>query len=179
MQIVPPHGRAAFPITLATREPRAYSHKVEYILNGSHFMEFELNAEVQAVELLLSHTELDFSFSFDDWLPHVDRILLLENPNKFPALFAWDNPNPGLFNVAPMSGSVPPLASTEIAVRWAPSMPVQPALPGASGALLTHLQETDLFLQSQAAHYCNYSDVWIPESGASLVAFRSLKSPCF
>jgi hypothetical protein len=97
-------------------------------------MEFELNADVQAVDLLLSHTELDFAFSLDDWLPHVDRILRLENPNNFPALFVWDNPCPGLFNISPLSGSVPPLSSMEIAVRWAPSTPVQPVPPGNPGA---------------------------------------------
>jgi hypothetical protein len=121
LQIVPARGSAAFPITLYSTDPRTFSHKVEYILNGTHFQEFELNAEVLAVELQLSHTELDFAFSLDDWLPHVDRVLLLNNSNRFAAEFDIDNPCPGLFNVVPIAGSVPARSSAEVAIRWAPT----------------------------------------------------------
>ena len=99
---------ATFPLALFSALPRTYSHKVEYILNGLHFMEFELSADVMAVELQLSHTEIDFALSLTDWLPHVDRTLALTNTNNFGATFEIANPNPERFNVTPSSGIVPP-----------------------------------------------------------------------
>ena len=51
VQIVPARSTAAFPLTLYSANARAFSHKIEYILNGTHFLEFELNADVVAVEM--------------------------------------------------------------------------------------------------------------------------------
>lgn len=121
MQIIPARSSAVFPLKVYCDGPRTFSHKVEYIINGVHFQEFELNAEVLAVQLDLSCTEIDFAFPLDNWLPHVDRELLLNNSNRFAAEFAVENPCPGLFNVTPMSGCIPSKSSTEIAIRWAPS----------------------------------------------------------
>lgn len=120
-QVVPPQGSAVFQAVLFNSSLKTYSHKVEYIINGMYFFEFEVSASVIPVTLDLNSSELEFKYSVADWLPHVDRVLLLNNANNFAVDYSWQNSAPGLFNVTPMSGTIKAHCSGETNVRWAPS----------------------------------------------------------
>ena len=134
MQVIPPCSTGTFPITLYSAHSRSFSHKVEYILNGLHFLDFELSANVESVVLQLSATDLDFSLDLTDWLPHADRRLEVHNPNSFIAAFELENPAPDLFEIEPMTGKIEGKGKQVVSLRWTP-----PAQSLASGALLVLL----------------------------------------
>lgn len=90
-------------------------------MNGQHFLDFELNANVESVALQLSATDLDFSLDLSDWQPHADRKLEVQNPNSFAAAFELENPAPGLFDIEPLRGQIAAKEKQLIALRWTPS----------------------------------------------------------
>lgn len=118
--MIPAGHTAMFPITMLSVSSRAFNHHVDLVLNGSHFLYFTVQADVIDPAVRLSHTDIDFSLSAHDWLNHCDKVILMENHQAVPSPYQWCNPMPGVFNVAPMSGCIPPYSSSEALVRWAP-----------------------------------------------------------
>ena len=91
---------------------------MEFIINGLHFLHFDIHADVIDPMLSVSHSELEFALSTNDWLNHCDKVVLLENPNKFPCSFQWQVPSPSAFTVSPMTGTIKAASSLEPVIRW-------------------------------------------------------------
>lgn len=122
MQVIPAGQTAMFPITMLNMSSRAFYHNVDVVLNGSHVLKFAVQADVIDPAVRLSHTDLDFALSAQDWLNHCDKVILMENHQAVPSPYEWCNPMPGVFKVAPLSGCIPPYSSSEALVRWAPPL---------------------------------------------------------
>ncbi|GAX74871.1 hypothetical protein CEUSTIGMA_g2317.t1 [Chlamydomonas eustigma] len=128
-QVIPPGGKARFPLLFHAAEVRYINHRIEYCINSCHVLSLGLTADVVPVSLELSADDLHFEFSADNWEGFVDKMLILENTNKFPVEYTLDCSG-GTFSVNPKMGTVKPLSSSEVVVRWAP-----PLDGSASGAL--------------------------------------------
>lgn len=120
--MIPNEACAVFPICLSHSEEKGFSHRVEYVVNGFHFFDVAVEAEVLAPRLDPSSAQLVLSLPLDSWLPTADHLLALHNPTKAEAQFSWDNSCPGTFTVTPLSGKVSPRSSGEAHVRWAPRL---------------------------------------------------------
>jgi hypothetical protein len=126
-------GTAKFPLVFSSKEMRQHHLNIEYCINASLFQTFEAQASVQPLELELSASELVFAFSLDHWDPHVDAMLTLDNPSRFPAEYEWVSSSPQ-FQVVPAEGVVKPQSNVQAVVRWCPP---PGSTPGAKDALLT------------------------------------------
>jgi hypothetical protein len=171
LQVIPAKGSAVFPICLNSPEPKGFSHKVEYVINGFHFFDFEVNAEVIAAKLDVSQTELTFHLALDDWLPYTDQVLLLHNPTKIEAQYEWVNSCPGLFNVSPMTGSVPARSSCENHIRWAP----RPASGTAKGLCLIQPSRTCSCRVGHELHCSLSIQSYMPTIHAPLMLTRAYR----
>ena len=118
MQAIPAGQSAVFSICLRSTSAKSYRHSVEFILNGLHFLHFDIHADVIDPMISVSNSELEFALSTSDWLSHVDKVVMLENPNKFPCSFQWQILSPSPFTVTPMTGSMPAASSLDTVVRW-------------------------------------------------------------
>lgn len=107
-----------FWICLRSTSAKSFRHAVEFIINGLHFLHFDIHADVIDPMLSVSHSELEFALSTNDWLNHVDKVVLLENPNKFSCSFQWQVPSPSSFTVTPMTGTIKPASSLDAVIRW-------------------------------------------------------------
>eukprot|EP00803_Ostreobium_quekettii_P009455 evm.model.scf_5.13 EVM.evm.TU.scf_5.13 scf_5:173574-186106(-) len=80
-QVVPPGEKsrypsgamAKFPIVLFSKEVMAVSKKIDYIINGRHFLAFDVDATVAAASVDLSEREIIFEFEMDNWEHFVDQ----------------------------------------------------------------------------------------------------------
>lgn len=118
LQAIPAGQSAVFSICLRSSSAKSFRHAVEFIINGLHFLHFDIHADVIDPMLSLSHSELEFALSTNDWLNYCDKVVLLENPNKFPCSFQWQVPSPTSFTVTPMTGTVRAAGSLEAVIRW-------------------------------------------------------------
>ncbi|GFR48568.1 hypothetical protein Agub_g10470, partial [Astrephomene gubernaculifera] len=121
-QVVPPGARAAFPLVLQATEIRSVNEKVEYCVNGNHVLSFPLSADIVPVNLDFSADDLHFQLSLDNWDEAVEKVLILDNPHKFPVNFSVESTNPAFLVSAGGGGVIRSQSSVEVAVRWAPDM---------------------------------------------------------
>lgn len=120
MQVIPAGQTAVFPVALLSGSSRTFHHNVDVVVNGVHFLHLTVQADVIDPAVRLSHTDIDFALSTQDWLDHCDKLILMENTQAVPCPYEWCNPMTGVFNVAPMHGCIPPHSSSEALIRWAP-----------------------------------------------------------
>jgi hypothetical protein len=118
LQAIPAGQSAVFSIRLRSTSAKAFRHAVEFIINGLHFLHFDIHADVIDPMLSVSNSELEFALSNNDWKNHVDKVVLLENPNKFPCSFEWQVPSPSAFTVTPMTGNIKASSSLDTVIRW-------------------------------------------------------------
>ena len=87
-------------------------------------MQLGISADVVPVSLDLNAEDLHFEFSADNWDPHIDKVLVMDNPNKFPVEYSVEcTSGNGTFSVvSPPSGVVKPSSSGELIVRWSPPL---------------------------------------------------------
>lgn len=120
LQVIPAGQTAMFPITLKCASSRPLHHDVDIVVNGNHFLHFTVQADIVDPTVKLSHADMDFLLSAQDWLSHCDKLLLMENSQPVGCSYEWCNPMPGVFSVAPMFGHIPPYSSAEALIRWTP-----------------------------------------------------------
>eukprot|EP00892_Ulva_mutabilis_P006465 jgi/Ulvmu1/4190/UM019_0169.1 len=127
-QVIPAGRTAVYPITLICASSRSVYHDVDVVLNGFHFLPFTVQADILDPTVKLSHTDMDFTLLPQNWLNYCDKKVLMENSQAVPFSYEWSNPMPGVFNVAPMSGDIPPHSSSETLIRWIPPAESNPGL---------------------------------------------------
>lgn len=120
-QVIPPGSRAKFPLLLTAGDVRHISDMLEYSINSSHLMSTQVQADVVPVSLELSSEEFQFEFSVDNWDSYLDKVLIMDNHNKFPVDFSLTSTN-AVFTVTPSTGTVKPSSSAEIIIRWSPPL---------------------------------------------------------
>ena len=69
---------AKFPIVLYSKEVMTVSKKIDYIINGRHFLAFDVDATVVAASLDLSEREMVFEFEMENWEHFVDQVMILQ-----------------------------------------------------------------------------------------------------
>ena len=74
LQVIPPRGRARFPLVFTATEVRDVHEKVEYSINGNHVMSLDISGEVQPVSLDLSAEDLHFEFAVDNWESYIEKV---------------------------------------------------------------------------------------------------------
>ncbi|KAG2493472.1 hypothetical protein HYH03_008289 [Edaphochlamys debaryana] len=121
-QVIPPGARAQFPLVLQAHEIRSVNEKIEYVVNGNHVLSFPLSADIVPVNLDFSAEDLTFQFSLDNWDESVERVLILDNPHKFPVTFSVESTNPTFLITGGNGGTIRSQSSVEVVVRWAPDM---------------------------------------------------------
>ncbi|CAD7694977.1 unnamed protein product [Ostreobium quekettii] len=124
-QVVPPGAMAKFPIVLFSKEVMAVSKKIDYIINGRHFLAFDVDATVAAASVDLSEREIIFEFEMDNWEHFVDQTLIMDNPNPFSTVYEWEC-NCDEFYIDPKSGTIGPNSSQTTCVRWTPDADAPP-----------------------------------------------------
>ncbi|KXZ50888.1 hypothetical protein GPECTOR_14g137 [Gonium pectorale] len=129
-QVIPPGARAAFPLVLQASEIRSVNEKLDYVINGHHVLSFPLSADIVPVNLDFSAEDLHFQFSLDNWDEAVEKVLILDNPHKFPVSFTVESTNPAFLVSAGGGGIIRSQSSVEVAVRWAPDMMGPPKQEG-------------------------------------------------
>lgn len=93
---------------LQASEIRSVNEKVEYVVNANHVLSFPLSADIVPVNLDFSAEDLSFQFSLDNWDQAVEKILILDNPHKFPVSFTVESTNPTFqVRVLPFSCTLP------------------------------------------------------------------------
>ncbi|PNW70067.1 hypothetical protein CHLRE_17g704300v5 [Chlamydomonas reinhardtii] len=121
-QVIPPGARGAFPLVLQASEIRSVNEKIEYVVNGNHVLSFPLSADIVPVNLDFSAEDLNFQFSLDNWDEAVEKLLILDNPHKFPVSFTVESTNPTFQISSGGGGVIRSQSSVEVVVRWAPDM---------------------------------------------------------
>ncbi|EFJ49198.1 hypothetical protein VOLCADRAFT_90100 [Volvox carteri f. nagariensis] len=129
-QVIPPGAKADFPLVLQASEIRSVNEKVEYVVNGNHVLSFPLSADIVPVNLDFSAEDLNFQFSLDNWDEAVEKILILDNPHKFPVNFTVESTNTCFQVSAGGGGIIRSQSSVEVVVRWAPDMMGPPKQEG-------------------------------------------------
>ncbi len=81
-------------VLLQAGEIRSVNEKVEYVVNANHVLSFPLSADIVPVNLDFSAEDLSFQFSLDNWDQAVEKVLILDNPHKFPVSFTVESTNP-------------------------------------------------------------------------------------
>lgn len=120
-QVIPPGARAKFPVVLQALEIRTLLERIEYTINGSHVLAFPLAADIVPVNLELSADNLNFQLSLDTWEDVSERILILDNPHRFPVNYSVESTSP-LFTVSTNGSTIKSQSSAEVTVRWAPDL---------------------------------------------------------
>eukprot|EP00201_Polytomella_parva_P002682 CAMPEP_0175080504 /NCGR_PEP_ID=MMETSP0052_2-20121109/25548_1 /TAXON_ID=51329 ORGANISM="Polytomella parva, Strain SAG 63-3" /NCGR_SAMPLE_ID=MMETSP0052_2 /ASSEMBLY_ACC=CAM_ASM_000194 /LENGTH=1262 /DNA_ID=CAMNT_0016351219 /DNA_START=29 /DNA_END=3813 /DNA_ORIENTATION=+ len=126
-QVIPAGSLAKFPLTLLSHEFKSIHERIDYTINASHVHSFSVIAEVVPVNLTLNADDLTFQFSLDNWDDFVDKVLVLDNPQRFPVEYSVTLTNPA-FKLEHPSGVIRPQSSCELALRWEPDLnglPVQ------------------------------------------------------
>lgn len=72
--MIPPRGRAKFPLVFNALEVRDVLGTIEYSINSNHIMSVGISAEVLPVSLDLSAEDLHFEFSVDNWDSFIDKV---------------------------------------------------------------------------------------------------------
>lgn len=98
------------------------NEKIEYVVNGNHVLSFPLSADIVPVNLDFSAEDLNFQFSLDNWDEAVEKLLILDNPHKFPVSFTVESTNPTFQISSGGGGVIRSQSSVEVVVRWAPDM---------------------------------------------------------
>lgn len=120
-QVIPAGARAKFPVVLQALEIKTILERIEYAINGSHVLSFPLAADIVPVNLELSADNLNFALSLDSWDDTAERVLILDNPHKFPVSFSVESTSP-LFTVSTNGNMIKAQSSAEVSVKWAPNL---------------------------------------------------------
>eukprot|EP00798_Chlamydomonas_sp_ICE-L_P019407 gene19407-26065_t len=120
-QVIPPCGKAKFPITLCLREPMEVAKKLEYSVNSMHMFSLPLTASVIPVSLVLSCEDMHFEFGSNNWDAFVEKSLMMNNPHKFAIEFELHTTHE-TFSVSCASGVLAPLTSLEVVIKWSPPL---------------------------------------------------------
>lgn len=75
LQVIPAGSTAKFPIQLEALSEGPICERVEYILNGSHILSFEVRATAVVASLQLSEEKLEFQPNQATWLDPVRQVL--------------------------------------------------------------------------------------------------------
>eukprot|EP00798_Chlamydomonas_sp_ICE-L_P015727 gene15727-21848_t len=120
-QVIPAGCKAKFPLTLTTTDVREVSEKVEYCLNSTQLLDFQVSASIVPVGVDISTEEMHFAFALDNWNNSVDKTLVINNPHKFPIEYTLESTHEA-FSVSQEKGVLKPQTSVEILVKWAPPL---------------------------------------------------------
>lgn len=74
MQVIPAGSTAKFPIQLEALSEGPICERVEYILNGSHILSFEVRATALEASLQISEEKLQFQPNPTTWLDPVRQV---------------------------------------------------------------------------------------------------------
>ncbi|GLI64998.1 hypothetical protein VaNZ11_008424 [Volvox africanus] len=129
-QVIPPGAKADFQLVLQATEIRSVNEKIEYVVNGNHVLSFPLSADIVPVNLDFSAEDLNFQFSLDNWDEAVEKILILDNPHKFPVSFTVESTHPSFLVSAGGGGVIRSQSSVEVVIRWSPDLMGPPKQEG-------------------------------------------------
>ena len=73
-QVIPPFGRARFPLLFHALEVRSVAEKLEYCINSCHVLSLGVTADVVPVSLEPSAEDLHFQFPADNWDSAINKV---------------------------------------------------------------------------------------------------------
>lgn len=121
-QVIPPGQVAGFDITFYAESAQSFMQATYFTINDAHRLKFVVTAEAKAVDVNMSHSDLNFRFPDFGQDMSVTQNVFISNPGNSDASFQWVMP-PG----------VPP---NEVAFSFNPAAGIIPASsPGSAGGI--------------------------------------------